>query len=238
METRSHAARDGVASDDGSGPSGSPATVIRVVVVDDHPVVNAGISQFMDLEDDISVVGKAFDGATAASLDAELTPDVILMDLVMPVLDGLVATRRVLAARPEACIVMLTSSAEHDGILAAIDAGVCGYLLKDTDPRILVESVRAAARGEWPVDPAVTRALMRARREAHTVVRLSDRELEVVRLVATGMLNKQIARALGIGEKTVKAHLSRVFQRLGVTKRSQAVAWAVDNGLLEAPAGT
>jgi DNA-binding NarL/FixJ family response regulator len=206
--------------------------MIRVLIVDDHPVVRAGLARLMDSHEDITVVGTASDGAAAVSLDAALLPDVTIMDLSMPVVDGVVATGRILAARPEARILVVASSAEPDRILAAVDAGAVGYLLKDAEPDSLVDGVRAAARGESPLDPKAGRALMRDRSQRRRSVQLSEREIEILQLVARGLLNKQIARQLDIRETTVKAHLGRVFQRIGVATRADAAEWAAANGLL------
>jgi DNA-binding NarL/FixJ family response regulator len=206
--------------------------VIRVVLVDDHAVVRAGLEQVIALADDIEVAGSATDGDQAEELVARLEPDVVLMDLSMPGLDGMEATKRVLAARPGTQVLVLTSFSDRDRILQALDAGACGYLLKDAEPDELLRAIRAAARGEAPLSPRAAQALLSARREPSPVAALSEREQEVLTLVASGLANKQIARQLGISEKTVKAHLTRVFREIGVFDRTQAALWAQRQGLV------
>jgi DNA-binding NarL/FixJ family response regulator len=202
--------------------------VIRVLLAEDHSLVRAGLERLLATADDIEVVGGAADGAEAVTLAAETSPDVVLMDLSMPNLDGIEATRAILGENERVQIVILTSLSDRDRILAALDAGAVGYLLKDSEPEELIGAVRAAARGESPLDPKAARAVLTAR-ATHERARLSDREREVLQCVAAGMPNKLIARELGISEKTVKAHLTRVFQQIGVTDRTQAALWAKDN---------
>jgi DNA-binding NarL/FixJ family response regulator len=202
--------------------------VIRVLLAEDHRMVRAGLERLLATADDIEVVGGAADGAEAVSLAAETSPDVVLMDLSMPNLDGIEATRAILDENEQVQVVVLTSLSDRDRILAALDAGAVGYLLKDAGPEELIGAVRAAARGESPLDPKAARAVLSARASTGRA-RLSDREREVLQCVAAGMPNKLIARELGISEKTVKAHLTRVFQQIGVTDRTQAALWAKDN---------
>ena len=202
--------------------------MIRVLLADDHSLVRAGLERLLATADDIEVVGGAADGAEAVTLAAETSPDVVLMDLSMPNLDGIEATRAILGENEGVQIVVLTSLSDRDRILAALDAGAIGYLLKDSEPEELIGAVRAAARGESPLDPKAARAVLSARATRERA-RLSDREREVLQCVAAGMPNKLIARELGISEKTVKAHLTRVFQQIGVTDRTQAALWAKDN---------
>jgi len=209
--------------------------MIRVVVVDDHPVVCAGLARLISSEAVIDVVATALRGEQALLLDATLQPDVMLMDLSMHPVDGVEATRRILAARPEARVLVLAATADTPNVLAAIDAGAMGFLLKDSDPASIVAGIRSAARGESPLDPRLATTLVRDRHSRRAGVKLTDREAEVLKLAAQGLLNKQIARALGIGEKTVKAHLGRVYERLGVTNRADAVAWALDAELVDSP---
>jgi DNA-binding NarL/FixJ family response regulator len=205
---------------------------IRVLIVDDHAVVREGLRTFLELQPGLEVVGEAGDGEEALPLAERLEPDVVLMDLSMPGLDGIEATKRVLAARPGTQVLVLTSFSDRDSILKALDAGACGYLLKDAEPDELLRAIRAAARGEAPLSPRAAQALLSARREPSPVAALSEREQEVLSLVAAGMANKQIARRLGISEKTVKAHLTRVFREIGVFDRTQAALWAQRNGLV------
>ena len=175
----------------------------------------------------MTCVGTAADGAEAVAKAAELTPDVVLMDLSMPVMDGVEATRRITEARPDTAVLVLTTFADDRHVMAAIDAGAVGYLLKDSGPDQLLAGVEAAARGESPLDPKVAGALMASRRRApEPDVSLTAREREVLALVVEGLANKNIARRLGISEKTVKAHLTSVFSALGVTDRTQAALWA------------
>jgi DNA-binding NarL/FixJ family response regulator len=205
--------------------------VIRVVLVDDHRLVRAGLQSLLDACDDIEVVGSAADGQEALELVAEVEPDVVLMDLSMPRMGGVEATRRLLAANPALQVVVLTSFSDQEQVHDAVDAGAVGYLLKDADPADLVDGVRAAAAGQSPLDPKVARTLLTRRATQDPKDQLSDREREVLVLVADGLANKQIARNLGISERTVKAHLTSIFQRIGVTDRTQAALWAERNGL-------
>ena len=208
--------------------------MIRIVVVDDHAVVRRGLTGLLDNEPDLEVVGVAEDGAEAVLLVEQTRPDVVLMDLQMPVLDGVGATRQIVAAGLGAEVLVLTSFSDTARITAALDAGAVGYQLKDAEPADLLAAVRAVARGESPLDPRAARALLRSRTaETATPARpdLSPREAEVLRLVTEGLLNKQIAQRLGITERTVKAHLTSAFQRIGVADRTQAALWAQRHGL-------
>lgn len=203
---------------------------IRVFVVDDHAVVRSGLGQLLATAPDLEFAGEAKDGQEAVEAAATAGADVILMDISMPVLDGVEATRRIIAANPDARIVMLTSMADNRKILDALEAGASGYLLKHADPDELLNAIRAAAAGDVPLDPKAARALLDSRRgaagTADKAKALSAREQEVLRLVAQGLANKQIARRLGISERTVKAHLTQVFSALGVSDRTQAALWA------------
>jgi len=202
--------------------------MIRVIVVDDHPIVCAGLARLIGAEADIDVIGTALDGAKGIELYMELRPDVLLTDLSMQPIDGVETTRRLLARQPEARILVLAATADPPHVLGAIDAGAVGFLLKDSEPESIVQGIRAAARGESPLDPRLAATLVRDRHSRRVGVKLTERETEVLRLAVQGMLNKQIGRMLGIGEKTVKAHLGRVYERLGVTNRADAVAWAIE----------
>jgi DNA-binding NarL/FixJ family response regulator len=206
--------------------------VIRVVLAEDHAVVRAGIQRLLAATDDISVVGLAADGNEAIDLVRECEPDVVVMDLSMPNLDGIAATRVITNDHEEVRVLVLTSHSDRDRILDAFDAGATGYFLKDADPEDLAKAVRSAARGETPVDPRAASVLLARREAARPATDLTDREMDVLVLVAEGLPNKLIARKLGISEKTVKTHLTHVFQRIGVSDRTQAALWAHRVGLV------
>ena len=205
--------------------------MIRVLLAEDHAVVRAGLAQLLDRAGDIEVVGAAADGAEAVELTGAHAPDVILMDLSMPVMDGIEATKRILQSDPEARVVVLTSMTDRERILGALDAGALGYLLKDADPEELFRGIRAAAQGDAPLDPRAARELLTARTSDRPDTGLTERERAVLALVGNGMPNKVIALRLGISEKTVKAHLTRVYQQIGVTDRTQAALWARERSL-------
>jgi DNA-binding NarL/FixJ family response regulator len=201
--------------------------VTRVVLVDDHHILRVSLARLLDAEPDMEVVGTAGDGAAAVDVVVREHPDVVLMDLSMPGMDGVEATRRILEAGSDAKVVVLTSFSDRGRILEALDAGAIGYLLKDAEPEELLRGVRAAARGDWPIDPRAARLLLGD--DGHrksTTPRLSARERQVLALVAEGLPNKVIARRLDISERTVKAHLTRIFEQLGVRDRTQAALWA------------
>jgi DNA-binding NarL/FixJ family response regulator len=204
--------------------------VIRVLLAEDHSVVRAGLERLLATTDDIEVVAGAEDGARAVELAAKHRPDVVLMDISMPNLNGIEATKRIVAANEDVQVVVLTSFADRPQIVAALDAGAVGYLLKDAEPDEVIRGVRAAANRESPFAPKVARTLLDARAE-RPEVQLSERELEVLRCVAKGLPNKLIARTLGISEKTVKAHLTRIYQQIGVTDRTQAALWARERAI-------
>lgn len=204
--------------------------MIRVLLAEDHPMVRTGLEELLGSEDGIEVVAALGNGQEAFEAIGEASPDVILLDISMPVMDGIEATRRIVEADPDARVVILTASDGRDQIMAAIDAGALGYLLKDAEPEELLEGIRAAARGEAPLDPRAARELIAQRRRTQTP-ELSNRELEVLALVAEGMPNKRIAGRLEISEKTVKAHLTRVYERIGVSDRTQAALWARERGI-------
>ena len=203
--------------------------MIRVAIVDDHAVVRSGLEQLLANETDMEVVGTAGNGREALTVIADTNPDVVLMDLSMPDVDGLEATRRVTAEHPDVHVVVLTSFADKQRIVDALEAGAVGYLLKDAEPETVATAVRAAAAGESPLDPKAARVLLDMRRTAAPAASLTAREREVLELVAAGLANKNIARRLGISERTVKAHLTRVFQTIGVVDRTQAALWAREN---------
>ena len=206
--------------------------MIRLLLAEDHPVVRAGLERLLANEDDIELIGAAVDGAEAVELALRLLPDVVLMDISMPIKNGIEATRDIVAAGDGATrVLVLTSFSDRTQIMAALDAGASGYLLKDAEPDEHVRGIRAAARGESPLAPKAAREVLDARSEETLPVELSPRETEVLRLVARGLPNKRIARELEISEKTVKAHLTHVFQQLDVTDRTQAALWAQRNGI-------
>jgi DNA-binding NarL/FixJ family response regulator len=204
---------------------------IRVVLVDDHAVVRRGLGDLLASTEDIDVVGTAGDGDEALDTVRETRPDVVVMDLQMPVTDGVEATRTILAEELGAQVLVLTSFSDSDRIIAALDAGAVGYLLKDADPDEVIAGVRAVGRGESPLHPKAARELLLARSRPNDRPQLTPRDADVLRLVRLGLANKQIGRRLGISERTVKAHLTSAFQRIGVVDRTQAAIWAERNGL-------
>jgi DNA-binding NarL/FixJ family response regulator len=199
---------------------------IRVVLVDDHAVVRSGLAQLLSGTDDIEVVGQAAEGGDAIEVVRRTRPDVVVMDLQMPGMDGVEATRRIVAEDIGGEVLVLTSYSDSARIVAALNAGAVGYLLKDADPEEVLGGVRAVSRGESPLHPRVARELLSARADPPAGVQLTPRETQVLELVRDGLANKQIARRLGISERTVKAHLTSVFQRIGVADRTQAALWA------------
>jgi DNA-binding NarL/FixJ family response regulator len=201
--------------------------VIRLVIVDDHAVVRSGLQSLLDTAEEIDVVGAASDGSEAIEVVGSTTPDVVLMDLSMPGVDGVEATAAITQAHPEVAVVVLTSFSEPSRITAALEAGAIGYQLKDAAPDDLIAAVRAAAAGGAPLDPRAARVLLDRRAPGtQGMAALSAREQEVLRLVTAGLANKQIARRLGITERTVKAHLTSIFATIGVGDRTSAALWA------------
>jgi DNA-binding NarL/FixJ family response regulator len=207
------------------------AAVIDVLVVDDHALMRAGLRGLIEGAGDMRVVGMAADGSEALDQVATASPHVVLMDLSMPGMDGVTATDRISREHPDSAVLVLTSFSDREQVTAALDAGAVGYVLKDGDPASLLEAIRAVARGLSPLDPRVARMVLDGRRAPapSPAAELTDREREVLALVGRGLANKQIARALGIREATVKAHLTSVFQRIGVRDRTSAALWAQEN---------
>ncbi|MBB6556491.1 response regulator transcription factor [Nonomuraea rubra] len=205
--------------------------MIRVLIADDHPVVRQGLRTFLDLQDDITVVGEAGDGAQAVELVGELSPDVLLLDLKMPVMDGLGALER-LSGRATR-IVVLTSVSDPSDVGPAMRAGAAGFLYKDVDPTALVQAVRAVHGGQVLLAPEAAEAMLATAADAAVPapVPLTEREREVLALIAAGRSNREIARSLAVAEKTVKTHVSNVLMKLGVQDRTQAALYAVRHGL-------
>ena len=203
--------------------------MIEVLLVDDHALMREGLRTLVDAAPDMRVVGAVGDGKAALELAATAAPHVVVMDLSMPTMDGVTATRRITETQPAVQVLVLTSFSDVERVMDALDAGATGYVLKDSQPAELLAAIRAVADGRSPLDPRVARTLLTARRTPSTPVELTEREREVLALVGLGLPNKQIARRLGIREGTVKAHLTSVYQRIGVGDRTSAALWARKN---------
>ena len=212
-------------------------TPIRVMLVDDHAVVRRGLRGFLELLDDMEIVGEAEDGVQAVALAAQERPDVVLMDLLMPNMDGLQAIAAIKQAQPETEIVAVTSFIEEEKVTAALEAGASGYLLKDAEAEEVAAAIRAAHAGEVHLDAAVARLLaqrMRARRDEEPVEPLTQREREVLAQLAKGASNKEIAHDLSITERTARTHVSNILGKLGLASRTQAALYAVEHKLTDA----
>jgi DNA-binding NarL/FixJ family response regulator len=208
---------------------------IRVLLVDDHGVVRRGLRGYLELLDDIEVVGEAENGLIGVEMSAELSPDVVLMDIVMPQLDGIGAIARIKAAQPKVQVVALTSFIEEDKVLAALESGASGFILKDADADDVAAAIRAAHNDEVHLDPAAARVLakgMRTRVEQQPVESQTERELEVLSLVGHGRSNKEIATDLGITERTARTHVSNILGKLDLQSRTQAALYAVERKLV------
>lgn len=204
---------------------------IRILIADDHSVVRQGLKMFLGLDPDLEVVGEASDGEEAVSKAKELQPDVVLMDLLMPKMDGITATATIRRAQPDTEVIALTSVLEDASVVAAVRAGAIGYLLKDTQADELCASIRAAAAGQVRLAPQAAARLMNEVRAPENPEMLTEREIEVLRLLAQGQANKEIARALHIAEKTVKTHVSNILAKLGLQSRTQAALYALRVGI-------
>ena len=210
-------------------------TAIRVLLVDDHGVVRRGLRGYLELLDDIEVVGEAENGVQGVELSAELVPDVVLMDIVMPQLDGIGAISQIKAAQPAVQIVALTSFIEEDKVLAALESGASGFILKDADADDVAAAIRAAYNDEVHLDPAAARILakgMRSRNDGAPADALTEREFEVLSLVGHGRSNKEIATDLGITERTARTHVSNILGKLDLQSRTQAALYAVERKLV------
>jgi NarL family two-component system response regulator LiaR len=206
---------------------------IRVLIVDDHTVVRQGLRVFLGLDPELEVVaGEASNGEEAVCMARLLRPDVVLMDLVMPVMDGITATRAIRRELPQTEVVALTSALEDSLVVGAVRAGAIGYLLKDTHAAELCQAIKAAASGQVHLAPHAARRLMREVQTPGTIETLTERETDVLRLLAQGAANKEIARDLSLGEKTIKTHVSNILSKLGVQSRTQAALLAVQLGLV------
>lgn len=211
---------------------GTPRGRIRVLIVDDHQVVRHGLRSFLDVQDDIEVVGEAADGAEAVQRARELRPDVMLLDLLLPTVDGVEALRTLRAQGDQTRVLVLTSFTEPAKVVAALRAGASGYLFKDVDPDALAQAIRAVHAGQVLLEPEVATAVLRNESDAGRVGALTEREQEVLAQLARGRSNREIARALVLSEKTVKAHVSSILSKLGLSDRTQAALYAVRSGLV------
>ena len=208
---------------------------IRIIIADDHSVVRQGLKMFLGLDPDLEIIGEAENGAEAVKMARELQPDVVLMDMLMPVMDGITATQAIRQEMPDTEVIALTSVLEDGAVIGAVKAGAIGYLLKDTQADELRAAIKSAAAGQVQLSPAAAARLMREVRtpEPSAAQPLTERETDVLKLLAQGKANKEIAFDLIIGEKTVKTHVSNILLKLGVQSRTQAALYAAQNGLAE-----
>jgi DNA-binding NarL/FixJ family response regulator len=206
---------------------------IRILIADDHSVVRQGLRMFLALDPELEVVGEAENGALALEMAHELKPDVVLMDLLMPVMDGLAATTAIRQQLPDTEVIALTSVLEDVSVVGAVKAGAIGYLLKDTQADDLRRAIKAAAAGQVQLSPEAAARLVREVRAPENPEALTDRETDVLKLLAKGKANKEIAAELTIGEKTVKTHVSNILMKLGVQSRTQAALYAAQSGLAQ-----
>jgi len=207
---------------------------IRIVIADDHSVVRRGLRMFLAMDPELVVVGEAADGEEAVKIARQLLPDIVLMDLLMPVMDGITATAIIRRELPDTEVLALTSVLEDASVVGAVRAGAIGYLLKDTDADALCRAIKAAAAGQVQLTPQAAARLMQAVSAPESPEALTERETEVLRLLAQGQANKEIARSLNISEKTVKVHVSNILSKLAVQSRTQATLYAIRIGLVSA----
>ena len=207
---------------------------IRIVIADDHSVVRRGLRMFLAMDPELVVVGEAADGEEAVQIARQLLPDIVLMDLLMPVMDGITATAIIRKELPDTEVLALTSVLEDASVVGAVRAGAIGYLLKDTDADALCRAIKAAAAGQVQLTPQAAARLMQAVSTPESPEALTERETEVLRLMAQGQANKEIAHSLNISEKTVKVHVSNILSKLGVQSRTQATLYAIRVGLVSA----
>ncbi len=205
---------------------------IDILIVDDHSVVRQGLKMFLGLDPELNVIGEAVNGKQAVELAAQLKPDVVLMDLMMPVMDGVTATQEIRSKLPDIEVIALTSVLEDASVVGAVRAGAIGYLLKDTQADELCRAIKAAAAGQVQLSPQAAARLVREVRAPESPETLTERETDVLRLLATGKANKEIALALHVSETTVKTHVSNILMKLGVSSRTQAALHAVRIGLV------
>lgn len=207
---------------------------VRLLIADDHTIVRGGIRMFLGLDDEIEIVGETADGKEAVAMSHKLHPDVVLMDLIMPGMDGIAATAVIRRELPDVEVIALTSVLEDSLVVGAIRAGAIGYLLKDTHADELCQAIKAAASGRVYLSPAAASRLLREVKEPDNPQPLTDREMDVLRLLSKGKANKEIARELSIGQQTVKTYVSSILSKLGVQSRTQAALYGVQSGLVPA----